>query len=105
MKTKTATGSDGRRLLFWCPGCDEPHAPRVSGANPWTWNDDRDKPTLSPSVLVTDNQGARCHSFVQDGQIQFLDDCTHALKGQTVPIPDWPYGEGQFGGVDEEASR
>ena len=30
-----------------------------------------------------------CHSFVVNGQIQFLPDCTHALAGQTVPIPDW----------------
>ena len=31
-----------------------------------------------------------CHSFVTDGRIRFLGDCTHALKGQTVPIPEWP---------------
>jgi hypothetical protein len=29
----------------------------------------------------------RCHSFVVDGQIQFLGDCTHKLAGQTVPLP------------------
>ena len=27
-----------------------------------------------------------CHSFVRDGQIQFLGDCTHALAGKTVPL-------------------
>jgi hypothetical protein len=31
-----------------------------------------------------------CHSFVTDGKIQFLSDCTHALAGQTVALPDWP---------------
>lgn len=31
-----------------------------------------------------------CHSFVRAGKIEFLGDCTHALKGQTVPLPDWP---------------
>ena len=31
-----------------------------------------------------------CHSFVKDGQIQFLSDCSHELAGQTVPLPDWP---------------
>ena len=29
-----------------------------------------------------------CHSFVTDGRIQFLNDCTHALAGQTVDLPD-----------------
>lgn len=31
-----------------------------------------------------------CHSFVTDGRIQFLDDCTHALRGQTVDLPEIP---------------
>jgi hypothetical protein len=31
-----------------------------------------------------------CHSFVTDGRIQFLNDCTHPLAGQTVDIPEWP---------------
>jgi len=38
----------------------------------------------------------RCHSFVRDGRIEFLSDCTHALKGQTVDLPDlpdWLFGE------------
>ncbi len=30
-----------------------------------------------------------CHSFVTDGQIQFLGDCTHKLAGQTVPLSAW----------------
>lgn len=34
--------------------------------------------------------GIRCHSFVVDGRIQFLSDCTHALAGQTVDLPAWP---------------
>lgn len=29
-----------------------------------------------------------CHSFVTDGRIQFLSDCTHALAGQTVDLPE-----------------
>lgn len=30
-----------------------------------------------------------CHSFVTEGRIQFLGDCTHALANQTVDLPDW----------------
>ena len=33
-----------------------------------------------------------CHSFIQNGQWQFLSDCAHALAGKTVPmepLPDW----------------
>jgi hypothetical protein len=32
-----------------------------------------------------------CHSFVSEGVIQFLDDCTHSLVGQSVELPPWPY--------------
>lgn len=112
MKTDVVRCAEGGLLMFWCPGCDEAHGPRISGERPgalWTWNGDRERPTIQPSILVrgfvrvTDDQHARimsgekvepvpfvCHSFVTDGQIQFLGDCTHALAGKTVPIPEWP---------------
>ena len=33
----------------------------------------------------------RCHSFVREGRIEFLSDCTHALAGQTVELPDFSW--------------
>jgi hypothetical protein len=33
--------------------------------------------------------GKACHSFITDGRIQYLGDCTHDLKGQTIDLPDW----------------
>lgn len=83
--------SDGPRLHWWCPGCGQPHCVQV-GAGPgprWVWNADVERPTFEPSVLVTGHD-TRCHSFVRDGAMQFLSDCTHQLAGQTVPIPEWP---------------
>jgi len=106
--------AEGGRLLFWCPGCDEAHQIRVreDGQNTggaWGFNGNYDRPTFSPSVKVsgkrriTDEEYDRiiagekldipdmvCHSFVRDGQIQFLADSTHALAGQTVPLPAFP---------------
>jgi hypothetical protein len=74
---------------FECPGCKYHHTFLV-GPNGWTWNGSLDKPTFSPSLLVNANTPqARCHSFVKDGKIEFLSDCFHALKGQTVDLPDW----------------
>lgn len=92
-------------LLFWCPGCDKAHQVRVGdGPGPrWGWNGSADRPTFTPSVLVTWREPSDdpalagdpahdmkrvCHSFVTDGQIRFLADCTHALAGQTVPLPE-----------------
>lgn len=102
----------GSNTLFWCPGCDDLHmvseAWQVTGAN--------ESLTISPSVLVYERKklinedleghallapenimtAARCHSFVRNGHIEFLNDSTHKLAGQTVPLaplPDWLISE------------
>lgn len=31
----------------------------------------------------------RCHMYIREGKIQFLSDCSHALAGQTVEMPDF----------------
>jgi hypothetical protein len=30
-----------------------------------------------------------CHSYIRNGRIEFLPDCTHARAGQTVDIPGY----------------
>ena len=81
-----------RRLLFWCPGCDMAHEVHYGNDDPrWSWNYDLDRPTFSPSIVITfgDSPG-RCHSFVTLGQIQYLNDCTHHLAGRAVDLPRFP---------------
>ena len=102
---------EGGLLGFWCPGCNMSHVVRVSAPPPatnWAYNGDPHKPTFTPSILVQGKErlsreevarvmgGEKieprpmvCHSFVTEGQIQFLSDCTHSLAGQTVPLPVW----------------
>ena len=93
---------------FWCPGCDDLHM--VSDA--WQVTGSGETLTISPSVLVYERHKLinedlewdaliapenktttpRCHSFVRNGHIEFLSDCTHKLAGQTVrlaDLPDW----------------
>lgn len=80
-------------VAFHCPGCEGGHAIPVTGIRAWKWNGSLEKPTLAPSLLV--NVGGAnptqpiCHSFVTDGKIAFLSDCTHKLVGQTTEVPDW----------------
>jgi len=55
----------------------------------WSWNGSTEKPTLHPSILSTYTTGDithRCHSFVNDGVIQFLADCSHEFAGQTAEL-------------------
>lgn len=88
-------------------------APALDAKAQWHFNGDLDRPTFSPSIAVRSGHYAGqdkascwctynaanpteapvfacmvCHSFVQDGRIQFLGDCTHALAGQTVDLPE-----------------
>lgn len=87
---------EGGYVAFWCPGCDSVHAIPVEGPRAWGYNGNPESPTFTPSILcnawAANPTRPVCHSFVRDGQIQFLGDCTHSLAGQTLPIPPWPVG-------------
>lgn len=116
--------SVGNGLSFFCPGCKHAHRiQHGEGPGPrWGWNGNAEKPTFTPSVLVRgirddmdeatqaaydalgpsqirgaiDDPRFRsvCHTFVTDGRIQFLGDCTHSLAGQTVDMSPWPENYG-----------
>lgn len=100
MRAKPVTHQDGSPygIRFECPGCKDPHVVPTVGEHAWGFNGSLELPTLTPSILVypADHlteageriRTPRCHSFVRDGRIEFLGDCTHDLKGQTVDLPE-----------------
>lgn len=80
--------------MVFCPGCQRAH--HVPDDGRWQFDGNLDNPTFSPSLLVQPAGGSGpereqqvCHAFIQGGHWQFLSDCTHALSGQTVPVPEW----------------
>lgn len=94
-------GAESNGLCFFCPGCNDIHQIHLQ-PDGWGWNGDKVKPTFTPSVKVTwaANPKAEeqfkewrteriCHSFVKDGRIQFLGDCTHSMANQTVDLLPW----------------
>lgn len=110
---KVVKSNKGEKYIIpECPGCKELHFINVNTevGPTWSFNQDLCKPTFSPSLNVTtgkyvpsiseelrrkfetdpDYEGlsVKCHSFIRDGYIQFLDDCTHQLKGKTVELPE-----------------
>lgn len=115
-RVKPCQDGDRRAVSFTCPGCGDKHVMPVEGASPtWGFNGNMERPTLTPSIFVrcghyvpgfedkracwcsyneehpTEPAPFRCyacHSFVTDGRIQFLGDCSHVLAGQTVDLPD-----------------
>jgi len=83
---------------FFCPGCGCEHGIFTEKHNSlnaiWSFNGDINRPTFSPSILVKWTRTLDgvtdfvCHSFVKDGMIQYLGDCTHHMAGQTVELPE-----------------
>lgn len=111
MRVKPCPYPNGGHLIPKCPGCGDSH---LIGET-WRFNGDLDRPTFSPSLLVRTGHHANplhkdgddcwcnyeqrygekppfacyvCHSFIRDGKIEFLGDCTHPLAGQTADLPD-----------------
>lgn len=101
---RNVDGRQGMRHSYWCPGCDSLHAIAIrphtqdNGAG-WQFDGTLECPTYAPSQKsewhgLRDGKETKecCHTFIKKGVIEFLDDCTHALKGQKVPmvpLPDW----------------
>jgi hypothetical protein len=92
-KVEFAEGSPD--FTFDCPGCENSHGVWTKQRNSVNakgdFNGDLDKPTVSSSILVRyPIKGVMgiCHSFIRDGKIEFLGDCTHHLAGKTVELPE-----------------
>lgn len=89
-------------LMFWCPGCEAadgggglhllPIAGDTGGKPRWDFDGNLEAPTLTPSILTRISRDPElvCHSFLREGVFQFLNDCSHKLAGQHVPMPELP---------------
>jgi len=99
---------------FYCSGCSLNH----NIGTGWTFNYNLDCPSFTPSVLVRSghyNEGHRgncwctfykehperevgfrcyrCHSYITEGKIHYLSDCSHALAGTIVEMSEVSEGE------------
>ena len=79
--------------MFWCPGCKFTHSYDLIR---WTFNNDMENPTFHPSLkyegyLSEHYPRDLCHMYLTDGKINYLNDCTHDLVGQTVDMVEYPY--------------
>jgi hypothetical protein len=72
-------------VTIYCPGCKMDH----NFDKRWEISGTKEKPTVSPSILVRWNNADTnyvCHSFITDGKIKYLNDCTHDLKGKIIDM-------------------
>lgn len=93
---RSYTAQNGRSGYgWWCPGCKHVHyVPTDGGLTPtWGFDGNVDAPTFTPSfreyiLAMPDHprpeyrvQQTTCHCYVKAGQIEFLNDCRHELRG------------------------
>lgn len=80
--------------LFFCEGCKCCHFFQT-GIGRWSWNENFEKPTVTPSILARGefseriNKNLICHSVITDGKIEFMDDSTHELAGLTIELKEF----------------
>ena len=85
-------------LAALCPACDFEHAFRVDldghgkwgSQGVWSFDGNYENPTFNPSMGANLHQIEKhhpaCHSFLENGVWRFLEDCTHGMAGQRVPM-------------------
>lgn len=85
------------RYMHWCPGCHKAHFFNVSiqdaeegqPAKKFAFNGDFQQPTFTPCQHLVDERGI-CHYYLTNGMLQFMGDCWHPYRSQTVPLPPFP---------------
>lgn len=91
----------------WCPACEEMHIL----PDTWKFDGNLESPTFSPSFRhsghKTINVDGRwtgewerdangkaipsvCHYILTAGVLNYCGDCTHAMAGQSIPLPCIP---------------
>lgn len=106
VSAKLRRGRD--RYFHWCPACADMHSLPDRG---WTFDGDLVAPTFTPSFLhggvkrvVVDGRWTGewerdadgkpipyvCHYMLTKGVLHFCGDCTHAMAGQSVLLPELP---------------
>lgn len=98
-------GGDGTAVLYLCPGCGSHHllilegSPRVmntaadTGAR-WTWNGDKKKPSLTPSVRVSypmvttrkHQPKTTCHHWIKNGVAEMCEDHPGDKSGRKLKL-------------------
>lgn len=99
-QTMPAKNGNGPTLYYRCY-CGSGHsigilpAGSLSPRYRWSWDGNADVPTFTPSInafssgIPTEGiPGWRCHHYVKDGKIEYLNDCTHEFAGVTLPMID-----------------
>ena len=85
------------KLAALCPACGFEHSFNVDldghgkhSGPVWTFNVNYESPTFSPSMGANlrgyEKHHPVCHSFLRNGVWQFLNDSTHELAGQNIPM-------------------
>ena len=83
-----------KTYTIYCLACKTTHNincnPELNG--PWVFSGTTTKPTFKPACKLQykDESGALfvCHFRIDQGEIEYLKDCTHKFAGVIMDLPD-----------------
>lgn len=92
MKVIESKKRPGYFIIPVCPGCGSIHYLNVNSPDDkpkWDFFGSLEEPSFYPSLLsYTPNDIYRCHSFITQGKMRFLDDCSHTNKNALLDMPE-----------------
>lgn len=104
--------------MIQCHACQWHEFPKnqlQNGAS-WTFNNNLDQPTFTPSMNQTTNlaewtdynpecPSSRCHFIVTKGNIHYCSDCTHKWAGQTLTLEEWDESKVKYYQILKETEK
>lgn len=81
-------------VTFHCPSCKCAHRLPVGNADSqhafsWKWDGNEQRPTIQPSIRVSDSDGTICHLNVTDGMLCYHGDMPGDYRGKQIPMVDF----------------
>ena len=81
-------------FAHWCPGCGCAHMLEISSIQAderrLGFDGDVRCPSFEPDIVRVDRNGKFCRYSIKAGRVRYDRECTHALAGKTIDLPDFP---------------
>ncbi len=75
-----------KKLLFWCKACSSNHSVDTDKIE---WNGDNYTPTINADIKIISHKNIKCHSFIKNGHIIYLDESEHEYRGKKIELDEF----------------
>lgn len=80
--------------LHWCPACERGHTFNIHDlsrdGHVLGFDGDFERPSVGEPLRHAGADGSICEYEIKGGKLTYSPDCTHAMAGKEVPLPEYP---------------